>query len=103
MRAHVADERGAHQKSVAVVFDAAPVVVVMQARLNRVAFGEEILPKEIGDVNILRALVETVETAVGIFFELMKVGEVELIAIVAERAEDARAKIVIGIDEAAKV
>ena len=103
MRARVADERGAHQKTVAVVLDVAPIVVVMQARLNGVAFGQKILAKEVGDVNVLRALVKAIEAAVGIFFELMKVGGVELKLIIVECAENTRAEIIVRLDEAAKV
>ena len=86
-----ADERGAHQKTVAVVLDAAAVVVEMKARLQGVALGDEILSKDVCDIDILRSLVKTIQPAVSIFFELMKVCEVELITVVAESAEETRA------------
>src|SRR5947209_18375924 len=102
MRASVADESGADQKTVAVILDASAVVVEKHARRNRVAFSDEILSENICDVNVLRSLVETIQSAVGIFFELMKVCEVELITIVAESAEETHAQVIIRIDEAAK-
>src|SRR5438270_3654182 len=103
MRAGVAYESGAHEKTVAVVLDAAAVVVEKNACLNRVAFGDKILSEYVCDIDVLRSLVEAIQPAVGIFFELMKVCEVELITVVAESAEETRAQVIIRIDKAAKV
>src|SRR4029079_16681088 len=103
MRPDVANRRGPHEKAVAIEFDAAPVVVVMKAALNRVALADEILSKDVCDVNVLVARVEAIEAAVRVFFEHREVGAVELVTIVVKRAEHARAEIVIGENKPAKV
>ena len=56
-----ADECGADEKSVAVVFDAAAVIVEMKARLQGITFGDEILSKDICDIDVLRSLIEAIE------------------------------------------
>src|SRR5947209_7667137 len=103
MRGCVANQSGSHEKAVAVILYAAAVIVEKNARLNRVAFGDEILFENVCDIDVLRSLVEAIQAAVGIFFELMKVCEVELVTVVAESAEEASAQVIIRIDEAAKV
>src|SRR3712207_7175010 len=75
----------------------------METRLRRVALGQEVLPEEVGDVDVLPPPVEAVQSAVGVLLKLREVGEVELVAVVLERAEDARAEVVVGVDEAAEV
>jgi hypothetical protein len=67
----------------------------MKARLNGVALGDKILAEEVGDVNVLRSRIEAIKTTVGVFFELAKVCEVKLIAVVVECPEEARAQVVV--------
>src|SRR5437870_665721 len=100
---HVANQRWPHQKAVAIILDARPIVVVVQAALNGEAFAYEVLSVKIGDVNILVPRVETIETAVGVLLKHRKIGRVVLITIVAERPKQTRAQIVIGKNEAAKI
>src|SRR5215216_604565 len=99
----VAYQRRSHQKTVAIEFHAASIVVVMKASLDRVAFANEILPENVCDVNILVARVEAIQTAVRVLLEHREVSGVELIAIVVESAKHARAEIVVGKNKSAKV
>src|SRR5829696_5299682 len=100
VRTHVADRRRPHQKTVAIKFHPTAIVVVMKAALNRVALANEILAEDVGDVDVLMARVEAVETAVGVFLEHGKPGGVELHAIVVRGAEHARAEVIVRKDEA---
>ena len=99
----IANQRRPHQKTVAIKFDTASIVVVMKTSLNRVALANEVLPEDVCDVNVLMARVETVQTAVRVLLEHREVCGVELIAIVVKRAKHSRAKIVIGKNKTAKV
>ncbi len=103
VRPRVADDGRADFKAVAVVLDPRAVVVEVKARLRRVALREKVLPEEVGDVDVLPPTVEAVEAAVGVLLQLREVGEVELVLVVPEGAEDARAEVVVGVDEAAEV
>ena len=91
MRPHVANQSRTHQKSIAIKFDAAPIVVVMKTSLNRVALANEVLAKDVGDVNVLMARVEAIEAAVGVLLQHREVGGVELNAIVVGGAETSAA------------
>src|SRR5687767_7672658 len=75
----------------------------MKTSLDRVALANEILPEDVGDVNILMTRVEAVQPAVRVFLEHREVGAVELVPVVVERAKHARAKVVVGKDKPAKV
>src|SRR5216684_2954208 len=99
MWSHVADQRGTNEETVAIKLAAGPVVVVKRTGLNCVALLNEILPKNVCDVNVLPAAVEPIQAAVRVFFELSEVSNVVLITIVAETAEDACAKIVVRENE----
>src|ERR1044071_5585941 len=103
VRPNITNQRGTNQKAISIELDAAPIIVVVKTPLNRVALADEILPKDVGDVDVLMPRVETIETAVGILLQHREVRAVELVAIVIKRTEDARAEVVIGKDEAAKV
>jgi hypothetical protein len=103
MRPCVADNGGADLKTVAVKLARGAVVVKQKADLRRVAFAQEILPENVADVDVLMARVETVQAAVGVLLQLGKIGGVELILIVGEAAEETRAEVVVGVDEAAKI
>src|SRR3989442_3901262 len=103
VRPHVADQSRPHQKSVAIEFAAVPIVVVKRARLNRVTLLDEVLAKNIRNVNILLPPIESIQTAVRVLLELREVSRVELISIIVERTEYARAEIVVRKYEAAKI
>src|SRR5262245_12106434 len=99
----VANQRRAHQETVPIEFNAAAIVVVMKTSLDRVALANEVLAEDVGDVNVLVARVEAVQTAVCVFLEHREVCAVELKTIVVESAKHARAEIVIGKNKPAKV
>src|SRR2546423_12437383 len=84
VRPDITNQRGPHQETVAIEFDATSIVVVMKTSLNGVAFANEVLPKNVRDVNVLMTSVETIETAVGVLLEHREVSSVELIAVVVE-------------------
>ncbi len=63
----VADQRWSHQKTVAIEFDAAAIIVVVKTSLNRVALANEVLSENVGDVNVLMARVEAIQAAVRVF------------------------------------
>src|SRR2546423_11876544 len=103
VRPHVADQSRAHQKSVAIEFAAVPIVVVKRTGLNRVTLLDEVLSKNIRNVNILLPPTETIQAAVRVLLELREVSRVELISIVVERTKHASAEIVVRKNEAAKI
>src|SRR5581483_1717482 len=103
MRTHVTYQRGPHEKSVAVVLHAATVVVIERAGLNRVALANEVLSKNIRNVNILLPPIETIQTAVRVLLELREVSEIILNVIIVGAAEDARAEVVVRKNEATKI
>src|ERR1043166_9509891 len=100
---NIADQRRTHEKSVAIEFNAATIVVVVKTSLDRVALAYEILAKDVRDVNVLVAGVEAIQTAVRIFLEHREIRCVELVTIVFKRAEHASAEVIVGKDEAAEV
>src|SRR5436305_15050041 len=63
VRPHVANQGGPHQKSVAIEFAAAPIVVVKRAGLNCVALPNKVLSKNIRNVNVLLPSMESIQTA----------------------------------------
>ena len=67
----------------------------MQTGLNSVALANEVLPEEIGDVDVLMPRIEAIKTAVGILLEQREIAGIVLIAIVAKRAKEPRAEIVV--------
>ena len=103
MRPHVPDQRGPHQKSIAIEFATGAIVVVKRARLYRVAFPDEILSKNIRNVHVLMSPIKTIEAAVCVFLELREISGIVLVAIVSERTKDSRTQIVVGKDKAAKI
>src|SRR5690242_18020578 len=103
MRSDVANRRGPHEETVAIEFNAASIVVVMKAALDRVALANEILAEDVRDVDVLMTRVETVETAIRVLLQHREVRGIELVTIVIKRAKHARAEIVVGKNETAEV
>src|SRR5690242_17265139 len=87
VRPDVANQCRPHEKTVAIEFNAASIVVVMKTALDRVALAHEVLAKDAGDVNVLMARVEAIQAAIGIFLEHREVSGVELITVVVESAK----------------
>ena|SRR5947208_1571306 len=92
---HIANQGGSDEKTIAVEFAAAPIVVIVPAGLNRVALPDKILPKNIRDVDILMPPIEAIQTTVCIFLKLCKIRHVILITIIIKRSENSRGQIVI--------
>ena len=65
------------------------VVVVVKAELGRVAGPDEVLAVVVGDEDVLLAVLEGVQGAVGVLLGLAEVGDVELVAVTEVRAEQA--------------
>src|ERR1041385_9389166 len=75
----------------------------MKTSLDRVALANEILAKDVCDVNVLVTSVEAIQAAVRVFLEHREIHRVELVTIVVKRAEHSRAEVVVGKNEAAEV
>src|SRR5829696_4902594 len=99
----ISNQRRSHQKSVAIKFNAASIVVVMKTSLDRVALANEVLVENVCYVNVLMARVEAIQTAVRVFLERREICGVELIPIVVESAKHARAEIVVGENKTAEI
>src|SRR5215468_1533306 len=95
VRPDIANQSWPHEKTVAVVLNSAPIIVVERACLNCVALPNEVLAKDIRDVHVLRPPVESIQATIRVFLELRKIRSIELITIVVERTKDARSEIVL--------
>src|SRR5436190_2427365 len=95
VRTHVADQSRPHEKLVAIKFTAATIVVIKSTGLNRIAFADEILTKDIRHIHVLLSPIKSIQPAVGVFFELREIGEVVLVAIIVKATEDACPQVVV--------
>src|ERR1051325_6882186 len=84
VRPDIANQSRPHEKTVAVVLNIAPIIVVKCTRLDRVALANEILTKEIRDVNVLLTPIETVQPAISVLLKLREVRCVELVTVVSK-------------------
>src|SRR5262245_26861814 len=75
----------------------------MDASFDRVTRDEEVLVIPVRDNNVLRPILERVETRVGILLLLPEVDEVVLVAVAVGGAEEADGSVDVGEDEAAEV
>src|SRR5436190_20022485 len=73
VRAHIANERRSDKKAVAIEFATAAIVVVEPAGLNRVTPLDEVLAKNIRDVNVLMPPIEAIQPTVCVLLELRKI------------------------------
>ena len=83
--------------------DVGIVAVVVKAEFGGVALGEEILNVNVGDVDLLMARVESVQSAIGVFLEQVEPGGIPGDAVGVEIAEKADAGLFFGEEESAKV
>ena len=72
----------------------------MEAGRDRVAGGQEVLAEDVGDDDLLLALLEGVQLAVGVLLEQVEVRGVLLPAVVDGVAEEARAQVDVAEEEA---
>ena len=98
-----ADGIGPDEKAVVVEMDGRLVVVVVEADLRGIARHEEVLPVIVHDEHVLAAIVERVQAAVGVLFELVEEQDVELVAVGKPRPEEADGAVRVAENEAAKV
>src|SRR5262249_26283205 len=103
VRLEHADRIGAHQKAVLVKLEAGVVVVGGGAELRRVTGKDEVLDVIIRDDEVLVAVVERIQLAVGVLFEWAEIDEVELLTVGVAVAEQAHAAVDVAENEAAKV
>ena len=103
VRRHRADGSGPHQETVLVVVERSVVFVVVVADFGGVSLGEKILNVKVGDHSLLVAVQEAVQSTVGVFFQEPEISRVVLQAIVIQIAKDAKAGLLLGEDEPAKV
>jgi len=83
--------------------EAAIVFVIGHEEFDGVAREKEILQISVGNGDLLAAVLECVEAAVGIFFQEVKVGDVVFDFVVVEIAEDADAWLFVLKEETAEV
>src|SRR2546421_3828552 len=103
MWTNVTDQRWTDQESVPIIMDAAPVIVIESARLDRVTLANEVLAKNIRNVNILMARVEAIQAAIRILLQHREVNSIKLDSIIISGAKHPKPEIVIGKNEAPKV
>src|SRR6185312_7748821 len=103
VRPHVTNLRRPHEEPIPVKLLAGAVIVEMDTALNRVAFANEILPKNIRGIDILAPSIKAIEPAVGVLLQHGKVSRIVLVMIVAKRAENPCSQVVIRKYEAPKI
>src|SRR6266571_5235437 len=90
-------------KAIFVIMPAGVVEVGQEAQFAGVTFPNQILPENVGHVNLLLAPAKLIQVGVGVLLEHVEGGDVVLPAIAVVIAEDADAKISIVEDETAKI
>src|SRR5262245_34861231 len=80
-----------------------PVPVVVKTELGRVALPLRVLPEKVGDEDRLVSETQRVQLAVRVFFQRLKPGDIELIAVVSVIAEKPDSQIGVAEDEAAEI
>ena len=100
---HRAGRGGTDQESVVVVVDAGVVAVVVKAEFGGVALGEKILDVDVGDVDLLSAILKCVQAAVRILLEEVEPGEIVGQAVGTQIAENPHSGLLFGEQEPAKV
>src|SRR2546425_4415160 len=103
MLANVTNQRRTNQESVSIIMDAAPVIVIEGACLDRITLVDEVLAKNIPDVNILMPRVEAIQAAIRVLLQHREVNSIKLDSIVVAGAKHPKTEIVIGKNEAPKV
>src|SRR5436190_1245596 len=78
MRQRKSDGRGPNQKAVLVDVECGLVVVVKRAEIQIVAARDEVVPIKIRHVYRLIAMPPSIQTAIGVLFEQIEVGEIVL-------------------------
>src|SRR6516165_994323 len=103
VRQRKADWRWTHQEAVLIDEERRLIVIVERAEIQRVASGQEIAPVQVGRIDLLATRPPAVQAAVGVLLQHVEVGQVVLKDVVVERAEQARAGLLIAKDEPAKI
>ena len=88
----IADGRGANEKAVVVIVEAGIVFVPGGDEFRGVTGKNEVLQVHVAEKDLLVAPVEGVESAVGIFFEELKIGDVVFDAITVEVSENTQGR-----------
>src|SRR6266850_1243565 len=99
----IADGRGANKEAVVVIVKAGIVFVPGSDEFRGVAGKKEVLEIDVAEKDLLVAPVERVESAVGVFFEKMEIGNVVFDAITVEVAEDTQGRLFVDKKKAAEV
>src|SRR5215475_1216592 len=79
------------------------ILVVVKTELRRVALPLRVLPEKVGDEDRLVSEMWRVQLAICVFFQQLKPGNVELIAVVSLIAEKPDSQIGVAEDEAAEI
>src|SRR5271155_3093804 len=81
LRENRANRGGADQKTIVVVMNGGVVFIVVNAELRRVTLKEEVLAINVSDDHLLIPEFHGIQTAVGVFFEKVEIGEIVLPAV----------------------
>src|SRR5256885_367101 len=103
MLANVTNQCRTHQESVPIIMDAAAVIVIEGARLDRISLVDEVLPENIPHVNILMPRVEAIQAAIRILLQHREVDSIKLDSIIVSGAKHPKTEIVIRKNKAPKV
>src|ERR1700739_3223201 len=98
-----ADRRGPRDESVFIVMPAVVVEVADKRELAGVTFPNQVLPKDVRDVNLLRSRFELVQVRIRIFLAHVEGGEIVLPTIVVVVPENADAEVRVVENETAKI
>ena len=103
MISHCADRRWPRDETVLVEVTAVIVEVADETELAGVAFPNQVLSKNIGDVNLLVPRVELIQIGKSIFLQHLEGGDVVLPAVVVVVPKNAHAQIGIVENKTAKI
>src|SRR5678815_560141 len=84
VRPDVANQCRSNEKAIAIEFNTPPVVVVMEASLDCVALMNEILAKDIRNVDILMSSIKSVQRTIRVLFQHREEGRIVLDSIVVQ-------------------
>ena len=99
----IANRCGANEKAVVVVVNARIIFVPRTNEFRGVTGKEKILKIDISQHNLLVTAIKSVETAVGIFFEELKIRGVVFDAVAVPIAKDAQAGLFVNKEKSAEI
>src|SRR5208283_3440789 len=100
---NISDGRGAHQETIVVVMDAGIVLVPSGDEFRSVAGEKEILQIDIAEKDLLSAAIKSVQAAVSIFLQQMKISGIVFDAVAVKIAEESQSGLFVDEKETPKI